>query len=177
MNSVPEESGGEGGPGELPAGLRPAEGVPVNGHGTPVSLSPTAAIAKMMTTLPQALAQIIATVPVKTRQHLCAHCLGARLGWAAAHQAELRTATEAAAVAHGISPAGPFPPGFDPAPFLPEHLRPGGSQGIPLMQPAITTVSGTEVCADHFPGQPAGRQPLLIAHGSLTPSMLAQIGV
>lgn len=126
--------------------------------------------------LPQAigsmLAQVVRSIPA---QHLCAQCIGARMAWEAAHGRDVETAVAAGRAAHGIPDGAPLPPSFDPAPFLPENLRPGAVNGMPPLSGAITTVSGTDYCAQHIPGRPSGRT-LLVAQGSLTPSALASLG-
>lgn len=86
---------------------------------------------------------------------------------------EIKAGIDAAAQAHGIADDDPRRGQLDPAPFMPEHLRPGSAQGIPPVNPAITTIGGTDYCSAHIPGQPGGRQ-LLIAHGSLSSSLLSQ---
>jgi hypothetical protein len=61
--------------------------------------------------------------------------------------------------------------------FLPPHLHPGSPQGMPPVQDKVTAVGGTDLCAAHIPGipQPGGaRKEFLIAHGSITPQMLAE---
>jgi hypothetical protein len=133
-----------------------------------------AAIAGMLPQMAQGiagmLAQIHGAIP---RPHVCAQCVIARLAWETAHMTEIRKAIAAAAGACGLEEGDPRRAQLDPAPFVPEHLRPGGAQGIPPVNPAITTISGTEYCTAHIPGQPGGRT-LLIAQGSLSSSLLSQ---
>lgn len=172
---------GDGSSSEVPAAFQAAPAVSPNGHTDAKPLTAAqqtaqgvSAIAGMLHQLPQALAGMLAQVArAIPDQHMCAQCVITRLTWETAHMAELKAAIQAARQAAGIPEGAPLPPGFDPAPFAPEHLRPGGAQGMPPVQPAITTVQGTEVCAAHIPGQPGGRQ-LLIAHGSLSSSLLSQ---
>jgi hypothetical protein len=130
-------------------------------------------LAQMPQQMLQALATVLQQVPVQTRQHLCFHCLFARLGWEAAHEREMKEAIGKAAEAAGLTEADPR---LDPAPHLPVHLRPGaGSQGMPSLTVAVTTVNGTDVCSAHVPGRPGGKQ-LLLATGSLSQGMLAGLG-
>jgi hypothetical protein len=124
--------------------------------------------------LPQATAQAVAqSVP----RQLCAQCVLARVTWEARHAQEMagasaeyqQAATEAAQ--QGIPLQKP------PEAFLPERLHPGQPDGIPPVQPGITTVNGTLVCAGHIPGAPGkpGAKALLIAHGPLSSAMLSSI--
>lgn len=173
-------------PGAESEAIPAAQPVPAafNGHGTLTPAQQTAqgvtAITEMLPRIAQAFGGLFGQLPqaigqaARVPQHVCAQCLIARLGWEAAHMTELKEAIATAREAHGLPEGAAFPPGFDPSPFLPAHLRPGtGTAGMPPVQPAITTVNGTEVCAGHIPGQPGGRQ-LLIAHGSLNSSLLSQ---
>ena len=160
----------------------PAETPPAfNGNPTPArqTADGVAAIAEMIAQMPQAnaqaLAMVLQQVQVQTRPPLCAHCASARLAWQAAHERELAAAASAAAAAAGLAEGDPRAAQLDPAPFLPENLRPGGSQGIPPMHRSITAVGGTEVCSEHIPGRP-GSQKLVIATGALSPSALAGLG-
>jgi hypothetical protein len=123
----------------------------------------------------QALASVLQQVPVQTRQHLCATCVLARLTWNLAHERELTAALTMAAQVHGLADGDPRLAQLDPAPFLPEALRPGGPQGMPPAHPSITTVGGTEVCSEHIPGRQGGKQ-LLLASGPLSQGMLASLG-
>jgi len=159
-------------PAEVPAGL--------NGS-APGTLTPAkqtaqgvAAIAGMLSQFPQALAQVLQQVPVQaqTRQHLCATCVLGRLTWNVAHERELTAAIEMAARVHGLADGDPRLGQLDPVPFLPESLRPGGPQGMPPANPSITAVGGTEVCSEHIPGRPGGKQ-LLLMPGPLSQGMLA----
>lgn len=156
----------------------------MNGHGpgpTPAQRTAAAmeAIAADLPRYVQAFGSILGGLPqaigqsVRTPQHLCAQCVTARITWENSHLTELKAAITDAMAAHGIPDGSPVPAGLDPAPFLPENLRPGGSQAMPSVNPAITTVSGTDCCAAHIPGVQGGRT-LLIAQGSLSPSMLSQ---
>jgi len=135
-----------------------------------------AEISGMLAEFPQALAmmlaQVIRSIPPR---HLCAQCLTTRIAWEAAHQRDLEAAVTSARAAHGITEGAPLPPGFDPSPFLPEHLRPGGPQGMPPLTGAVTTVGGTDTCSEHVPGRAVGRT-LLIANGALSASAMAQLG-
>lgn len=148
-----------------------------NGSPTPAKLTAdgVAAIAGMLAQFPQALAQVLQQVPVQTRQHLCAHCVVARMGWQVLHERDIKTALAAAANAHGIEAGDPREAQLDPAPFLPERLQIGGAEGMPPLTVAVTMVGGTEVCSEHIPNRPGG-QKLLIASASLSPSMLAGLG-
>lgn len=124
----------------------------------------------------QALASVLQQVPVQTRQHVCCPCLLARLNWEAAHEREMKAAIEAAAQFAGIGEQDPRRAQLDPAPFLPDHLQPGaGSQGMPPLTAAATTVGGTDVCPVHIPGRQGGKQ-LLLASGPLSQGMLASLG-
>src|ERR1700691_4823247 len=101
-----------------------------NGHanGYPTTAQRTAdgvtEIAALLPQLPQAVGmivqQILQQTPVQTRQHLCAHCVVARMGWQVLHDREIKEALAAAAQAHGIEEADPRAAQLDPAPFLPE---------------------------------------------------------
>lgn len=118
----------------------------------------------------QALASVLQQVPVQaaTRQHLCAQCVLARMTWGAANEKAVKAAIAAAAQAHGIPGDDPRAARLDPVPFLPAGLR----DSMPPLQEAVTTFQGTEVCADHVPGRPGGKQ-LLIVNGPLSSAMLA----
>jgi hypothetical protein len=161
------------GPQPVPAGL--------NGNTPPARQTADAVtlIAELLPKYGQAFGGILAGLPqaigqaVRIPNHWCAQCVIARLTWEAAHQADLQTAAAVALHAAGVAEGQPVPPGFDPTPFLPPNLQPGGPQGMPPLNNSITTVNGTEVCAAHIPGQPGGRA-LLIAHGSLSSGLLAQ---
>jgi hypothetical protein len=118
---------------------------------------------------------VLQQVPVQTRQHLCAPCVIARIGWEAAHGRELKAAIAEAGRAYGLEDGDPRAAQLDPGPHLPPDLRPGGRQGLPPLTAAVTTVGGTEVCSEHIPGRP-GSQKLLIATGALSPSALAGLG-
>jgi hypothetical protein len=168
-------------PAEIPAEAPAAFNGSVNGAPTPAKQTAdgVAAIAGMLSQMPQAMTQALAVVlqqvPVLTRQHLCAQCVVARMGWNLAHERELRTALETAAQAHGIPDGDPRLAQLDPAPFLPEQLQVGGPQAIPPVHPSVTTVGGTEVCSEHIPNRPGG-QKLLVASAAFSPSMLAGLG-
>ena len=122
--------------------------------------------------LAQALASVLRQVPVQaiTQQHLCAQCVLARMAWGASHDGDVRAAIGRAAQAAGISGDEAVTAQLDPAPFLPEEIR----NSMPPLQEAVTTVNGTDVCADHVPGRPGGKT-LLIAGGPLSPSALTAL--
>lgn len=170
MTDVPAD-----GPAETPAAFNGT----ANGSPTPAQRTAdgVAAIAGMLPQLPQAIAQLLQQVQVQTRQHLCAHCVVARMGWQMLHEREIKAALAKAAQAHGLELADGDPrlAQLDPAPFLPEELQLGGPQGMPPLTVAVTMVGGTEVCSEHIPNRPGG-QKLLIASAALTPSMLAGLG-
>lgn len=123
--------------------------------------------------LPAAITQAVAAA--QPGQPLCAVCLPERLKWEAAHQAEISAAFQEAFEAAGVTADDPRAGSVDPTSHLPEHLRPG-HPGVPHPNPAVTTVQGTDVCAMHVPGAPAGRPPLLIAAGPLSAQMLSRAG-
>lgn len=155
-------------PEPLPPGL-------ANGHGpAPTAAQQTAqgigVLINLLIGVQQAIGQIA------QQQRYCAQCLAARIQWENAHGQELRAAVEKARQAAGIPDTEQLPAGFDPSPFLPENLRPGSGQAMPAVQLKLTTVNGTDVCAQHIPGVAGGRQPLLIAQGHLTPGMLGKLG-
>lgn len=160
-------------PAEIPAAL--------NGSPTPArqTADGVTAIAGMLPQVPQAVAEAVAMVlrqvQVQTRQHLCAQCLVARIGWEAVHGQELKAAIAAAGKAYGLEDGDPRAAQLDPGPHLPANLQPGAPQGIPPLTAAITTVGGTEFCSEHVPNRP-GSQKLLIATGALSPSALAGLG-
>jgi hypothetical protein len=145
-----------------------------NGHPSPARQTADggAAIAGMLPQVAQMLASAFSQLPQAigqaAPQHLCAQCVIARMTWGAANQAEVKTAIGKAAQAHGIPDGDPAAAQLDPVPFLPEPVR----RAMPPLQPAITTVQGTEVCGSHIPGRPGGQQ-LLVASGALSSSMLA----
>jgi hypothetical protein len=159
--------------------------VPAAFNGNPAPAQQTAqgvaAIAGMLPQLPQAIAgvlqQVLQQVPVQTRQHLCAQCVVARMGWQMLHERDIKVALAKAAQAHGLEleEGDPRLAQLDPAPFLPERLQLGGAEGMPPLTVAVTMVGGTEVCSEHIPNRPGG-QKLLIASTALTPSMLAGMG-
>jgi hypothetical protein len=153
--------------------------IPAAFNGSPASAKRAAdgvaAIAGMLSQMPQALAAVLQQVQLQTRQHVCAQCLLARIAWEAAHKAELEAAFAAAGAAFGLEAGDPRAAQLDPAPHLPASLRPGGPQGLPPLTAAITTVGGTEFCSGCVPNRP-GKQKLLIAQGALTPSALAGLG-
>lgn len=134
-----------------------------------------AEIAEALSQFPQLLATVLQRVQVQTRQHLCAQCVIVRIGWEAVHGRELKAAIAAAGAAFGLAEGDPRAGQLDPAPHLPENLRPGQPNGLPPLTAAVTTVGGTEVCSEHIPGRP-GSQKLLIATGALSPSALAGLG-
>jgi len=165
---------------ETPAEDAPQTPAAFNGSTTPArqTADGVAAIAGMLSQLPQtvtqALAMVLQQVPVQTRQHLCAQCLVARIGWEALHGQALKAAIAAAGKEFGLADGDPRASQLDPAPHLPENLRPGGPQGLPPLTAAVTTVGGTEVCSEHIPNRP-GSQKLLIAQGALSPTTMAQL--
>jgi hypothetical protein len=124
--------------------------------------------------LPMALANVLSQVPIQavTPQHMCATCLIQRVSWENAHRTDMKAAMDAAAHAAGVEPGSPEAARIDFGPFLPEPLRPGAANAIPQVGQAITAVQGTEVCPMHIPGVQAGRQPLLVAQGAISPAML-----
>jgi hypothetical protein len=154
-------------------------------NGSPAPAQQTAqgvtAIAAMLPQLPQAigliLGQVLQQVPVQTRQHLCAQCLADRLSWESTHERQLKAAITEAIAAAGVEEGDPRTAQLDPAPFLPARLRPGaGSQGMPALTVAVTSVGGTELCSAHLPGRP-GSGKLLVASAAISPSaMLAGMG-
>lgn len=148
-----------------------------NGHGpTPAQQTAQgiAAIAGMLSQLPQTLAMMLTQVAQAIpRPRLCAQCLAARLPWEAAHLTEIKQAISQAAEAAGLPEGDPRRAQIDPAPHLPPHLRPGAASGMPPVNHAVTTVQGTELCSAHIPGA-QGKRTLLIAQGTLNSSMLSQ---
>ena len=122
--------------------------------------------------LPMAIGQAVAqSIP----RQLCAPCVIARLGWNHKHEAVIaeasaryqQAAEEAAALGVPLQQAAEE--------FFPERLRTGQPEEMPQLQPGITTVNGTLVCAVHVPGAPGkpGGKALLIANAPLSSSMLA----
>jgi hypothetical protein len=166
-----------------PADIPAAFGGKVNGSPTPAQRTAdgVSEIAALLPQLPQAVGmivqQILQQTPVQTRQRLCAVCVATRKTWESAHERDLKAAIDAAAQAAGLEAGDPRIGQLDPAPFLPETLRPGaGSQGMPALTAAITTVNGTEVCSAHV-GGPSGGKQLLVASATFSPSaMLAGMG-
>lgn len=132
--------------------------------------------AALLAQLPQAigmmLGQVVRAMP---SQPVCATCLVNRIAWETTHRAETESAITRGREAHGIPEGAPLPPGFDPVPFLPPQLQPGGSQGIPPLTGAITIANGAATCSEHVPGRPTGRAPLLVAQGALSPSVMASL--
>lgn len=125
------------------------------------------AFSGMLSRLPQAVAQ---SIP----RQLCAQCVIIRLTWEGKYaQAAAEASAEYQRAAGQGAAAGVPVPG--PEAFLPEHLRPGQPEGMPLPQPGITIVGGTLVCAGHVPGAPGkpGAKTLLVANGPLSSGMLA----
>jgi hypothetical protein len=122
-------------------------GNPIPSHATADNTGRTSEaaerIASLLGQLPQAigmmLGQVVRAIP---SQHLCAQCLVDRIGWEALHRRELEAAIEKGREAHGIPEGAPLPPGFDPAPFLPKQLQPGGPQEMPNLTASITIVNG-----------------------------------
>jgi hypothetical protein len=158
-------------PAETPPGFNGS------GHAARQAAQGIAEISDALSQFPQVLAAVLRQVPVQvqTRQHLCAQCLIARIGWEAKYGQQLKAAIAAAGAAFGLAEGDPRAGQLDPAPHLPENLRPGQPQGLPPLTAAVTTVGGTEVCSEHIPGRP-GSQKLLIATGALSPSALAGLG-
>lgn len=156
-------------------------------HPTPArqTADGVAAIAGMLPQLAQMFGSALAPLPQATGQavaqviprQLCAQCVITRLAWEGKHEQVLagvsasyqQAAEEAAKL--GVPVQGPEE-------FLPEALRPGQPEGMPVPQPGITIVGGTLACAAHIPGAPGkpGAKPLLIVHGPLSASMLAGLG-
>ena len=97
--------------------------------------------------------------------HMCATCLAQRIQWELAHPAEMQRLTEAVAAAQQAAAAGKQPP--DLTDVMPD--------GMPQVQPSVTTVQGTECCAQHIPGLPGSRPPLLAVQGALSHAMLGQL--
>jgi hypothetical protein len=168
---------------DVPPGLQAA--APVNGHGTatpPTAAQQTAqgisAIAGMLSQYPQMfanlLSQAVQAMP-RPQPVMCATCILASIKWQTDNKAELDAAVANARTAAEIPDGAPLPPDFPLMQFLPAHLQPGGESAPPNVQPKITSVGGTDVCVEHIPGKPGGRQ-LLIAQGSLNSAMLAGLG-
>ena len=123
-----------------------------------------------------AMARALSTVPVMTRQMLCAPCLVNRLTWDAVHKAELKAAEEAMAAARDALPEdSPQRGQLSPLMFLPPHLQPSqdpanpNPRGIPDISVGIITVGGTTLCAEHAPADlpVPGKRPLLVAQGHI----------
>lgn len=130
-----------------------------------------------MQILPQVLGQ---AVQQGQRRGWCAQCALQRMQWEDRHKADMDAALELAAKAAGIADSDPRRPQLDVGPFLPAHMQPrsGDAEQMPLLADWVTQVGGTLVCARHIPGAPAeqGKRPFLIAHGAMTPGMLAEMG-
>lgn len=154
-----------------------------NGHG------PSAKLAELMEQLPQMLVNAVASamdhvlrqVPVRTTGYKCAECVTGRFLWVAEHKTEtdaayaayVRVMQELSALEDGDPRK--VAPVF--ASFLPEALRPGGPQCMPLIGDGDVMVGGTVLCSDHAPGGPGTQPPsrLLVASAGLTPGMLASL--
>lgn len=127
--------------------------------------------------LADALPEVIARVIPPPAS--CSVCLRCRYMWEVAHERELMDALAEACTAHGIAPGSPESMRLDPAPFLPESLRPGADpDGLPPLRLKNTTVNGNDYCTMDLPDLPQPGQPrkqFLIASGAWTPGMLAQL--
>jgi hypothetical protein len=142
-------------------------------------------VVEMLSLVPQAVNQLLPQFPpaigmavaqaIRIPQQFCAQCLTTRIIWENKHERTLVAASEqhTFAAAEAATKGVPAPPVET---FLPEELRPGQPDGMPLVQPGVTTVNGTLVCAGHIPGLPGkpGARTLLIANAPLSSSMLAQ---
>lgn len=103
-------------------------------------------------------------MPMPAQSRFCAVCIATLAAWEATHQAEVQAMTEAmrAAAAEGrpVAPASAVP------------------DGMPRLQPSVTSVGGTEYCLGHVPGMQGapGRGGLLVAQGALSPTAMAAMG-
>jgi hypothetical protein len=127
-----------------------------------------------------AVAQVLQQVPMRVQQLKCATCVLARAQWAAAHAADIKAAGERMAEAlAAFPPDHPIRQQADLVAFLPPHLHPGaGPESMPPVQDGAVMTAGTIVCPAHIPGIPqagGGRREFLIANGSLSATMLAEM--
>jgi hypothetical protein len=145
-------------------------GLSSNGHG------PSARLAELIETLPQmlanALASVLAQVPVQTvSQRLrCTGCVMARAAWIAANETAVNAAqaalVQAQAEVAGLEDSDPrkgIP--LQLAMFLPPGLRPGGPREMPGIADGAVMISGSVWCTGHMPGAP-GKSSLLLANSA-----------
>lgn len=162
------------GPQQVPPAFTP------NGHSA--SQIAVALMQQMPQMLTDALASVLSQVPVHTTgsRYRCAGCVMGRLQWITAHRHEADTANAAYAKAMAEAAAAPdddprkhIPLEF--AMFLPQVLRPGAEQGMPLIAEGTVMIGGTAYCMEHVPGAP-GKTQLLVATAGMSPSMLGALG-
>lgn len=164
-----------------PSGTQAPAGLNGNSPSSPArqTADGVAAIAGMLPQLAQGIGGMLSQLPMAIGQasprQLCAQCVLARLGWENRFGPEIAEASAKAQEAAEEAAAQGVPFQRPPESFLPERLQLGQPDGMPQLQPGITTVNGTLVCAGHVPGAPGkpGAKTLLIAHGPLSSGMLA----
>lgn len=161
----------------------------MNGHPhepTDAELIGDAVAGKIGQLLGQVLPQVFNMLPAMIAQAVqqpqrprwCSACLVNRLGWEAAHKADMETAMAMAAKMAGLAESDPQAARLDVAPFLPERLRPGSGQAeqMPPVMDAVTMVQGTEFCAGHVPGAPGAQgRSLIVPPPGMPMSMAAAL--
>jgi hypothetical protein len=164
-------------PNGVPPGLKP-NAAKVIGETVAASLGqvlPDALCRLLPPLLYDAFATALSQVPVQavTPQHFkCATCVTLRGQWGVKYDAELKAAqTAMAALLAQMAPDDLRRAQLNLLAFLPEEAQ----QAVPPINDGMVMTGGTVLCADHAPGtssQP-GRKEFLIAHGPLTPSLIA----
>lgn len=134
--------------------------------------------------LPQILVQALGEAQIRTVPLQCSTCTLNRLKWTVRHEGELKAAYGRFAAALAELPEDDPRRGMiNPLAFLPDELKPSqdplnpNPAGYPGIDAGTCMVAGTLFCPAHMPGAPdqASSKQILIATGSLNPTMIAQV--
>lgn len=125
----------------------------------------------------QAVVAALAQAPAKNGLQ-CSTCALNRAVWWHHNQADLQAAHHEACAAAGADPASPQGQALDFTAFLPEALRPGQPNGVPVVFDLVTFVNGSGYCPGHIPGAP-GQQggARLIAMPGMSVHAAAQLAM
>lgn len=156
-------------PGDIPAAPEPAEGAPplhsANGHGAAyepdiaglIGASVAAALSRV---IPQALAGVLAQVPLRVPQLKCLACVTARVQWMGAHPGVIEQAAEAAqGLIDALPPGDPRREQVQLGAFLPPEYRPGGPDALPEIAEGMVMAGGEHRVPGAHPGDQPARTP------------------
>ena len=114
----------------------------------------------------RALLEAQQAIVVRLAGRVCAECIGARHLWNARHAADMAAVKEQAMAMLGTADENdPRLSQADLIPLLPERLRPGQPDGVPLVFDAAYCLNGTDLCPGHHPAAPKAGGSLIVVPG------------